>query len=576
MYTKDYKRRLVIVSTIFIAILFLLSLRLVHLQIIWHAKMVQRAGGQQYVTIPLSPKRGSILDRNLKPLALNLRVDSVYAVAKDIKNKREIAQKLSNILNEDANFLYERLSRDKQFVWLARKISPDIARKIKALGINEIGLIDESKRFYPGDSLACQIIGFAGMDNAGLEGIELLYDRYLKGSPGEECIARDAKGRHISSLTRKYIPPIDGYNVILTIDEVIQYITEEALEKVYRKYNAKAATAIVLDAKNGDILAIANRPNYNLNNFLSSNPASRKDIAVCSVFEPGSVFKTVTASACLQEKTSSFTDVFYCENGSWNVRGRILHDHQSHGNLTFREVIEKSSNIGTVKAAMILGDQKLYKYIKLFGFGEKTGVELPGEVAGMIIPPRQWSRSSITTIPMGHGIAATPIQLACACLVIANKGVLTKPRIISKIVDLSGEPIVEFNPVVKRRVISEDTASKVAELMEGVTLRGTGTLARVPGYRVGGKTGTASKIEPSGEYSKSKYIGSFIGFAPINNPAIIVCIMLDEPHPQYFGGVVATPAFKDIVNGTLRYLQIPPQEESKQKKELNLAPIGSD
>ncbi|MBN1405560.1 MAG: penicillin-binding protein [Candidatus Omnitrophica bacterium] len=565
MYTKDYKTRLVNISVIFTVILLLLSLRLLYLQVVWHNKMLKRAKGQHYVTIPQPAKRGTILDRNLKPLAINLKVSSVFAVAQDVKNKKEIARKLSGILNKDTEFLYKRLSRDKQFVWLKRMVSPSVAGKIKALNIDAIGLVDESKRFYPEKSLACQLIGFAGIDNTGLEGVEIFYDRYLKGTPGEKRIGRDAKGRYISSLIQKNIPPIDGYDVVLTIDEVIQYITEEALDKAYKKYHAKEATAIVMDAKNYDILAIANRPNYDLNNFLKSSPAARKNISVCTLFEPGSVFKIVTASGCLEDKAVSLNDVFYCENGSWPVRGRVLHDHRPHGNLTFREVIEQSSNIGTVKAAMILGDKKLYKYIKLFGFGEKTGIDIPGEISGMVIPPNKWSKSSITTIPMGHGVASSPIQLACAAAVVANKGVLMKPRIINKIVDLSGKSIVEFKTETKRRVVSEDTALKVAGLMEGVILRGTGTLAKISGYSAGGKTGTAAKIEPSGAYSKSRYTASFVGFAPIEDPAIVVCIMVDEPHPVYFGGVVAAPAFKEIVNATLRYLQIPPRPQEQKK-----------
>lgn len=521
--------------------------------------MAKAACAQHYATIKLPPKRGSILDRNFKPLATNLRVDSVYAIARDITNKREVARKLSGILNKSEKFLYERLNKEKQFVWLARKVSPDVARKIKALGIKGVCLIDESKRFYPGGSLGCQFIGFAGVDNVGLEGLELLFDKYLRGVEGEKSVARDAKRRLIPHLTVRYIPPVNGCSLILTIDEVIQNITEEALDKIYKKYNAKGATAIVMNPKNGDILAIANRPNYNLNDFSTGNTVSKKNIAVCSYFEPGSVFKIVTASACLEGKSSSLEDLFFCENGDWYVRGHTLHDHRGHGTLTFREVIEKSSNIGTVKAAMILGDEKLHKYIKLFGFGENTGINLPGEIPGVVRPLNRWSRYSITAIPMGHEVGAVPIQLACAASVIANKGLLVKPRIISMIVDSRGQVIREFEPVVKRRAISEETASKVAEMMEGVIVRGTGTLARIPGYRAAGKTGTASKMEPSGYYSKSRYVASFAGFAPVDNPAIAVCIMVDEPHPQYFGGVVAAPAFKEIINATLRYLQISPQ-----------------
>jgi len=568
MYIKDHKTRLVLVSTLFIVILSFLLIRLIYIQIICHSSMSRKALGQHLVVLELPPKRGAILDRNLKPLALSLRVDSIYAVATDVKNKREAAQKLSKILDKKAEFLYERLSRDKQFVWLARKVPIEVTRKVQALGIDGISFIDESKRFYPEGVTACHVVGFAGTDNAGLEGLELLFDKYLKGSPGEKAIARDARGRSIPSLTKRYIPPTDGCSLVLTIDDVIQHITEGALDKAYKKFHAKAATAIVMDPKNGDILALANRPNYNLNNFNASNADSRKDTAVCSYFEPGSVFKIVTASACLQEHVTKFSDVYYCENGSWYVRGHTLHDHRPHGNLTFKEVIELSSNIGTVKAAMRLGEQKLYEYIKLFGLGASTGIDLPGEISGSVMPPSKWSKSSITTIPMGHGVAATPIQMACVASVIANKGNLIKPRIINKIIDSKGQLIMEFPPVIKRKVISEDIAAQMTELMEGVITEGTGTMAAMTDYTSAGKTGTASKVEPTGGYSKSRYVGSFVGFAPADNPAVVIYVMLDEPHPQYFGGTVAGPAFKEIASATLRYLQIPTQEESVKEKKL--------
>ena len=570
MYKRNYKTRLILTSTIFVTILILLLIRLINIQLIWHNKMSKRAWAQHNVTIELSPKRGQICDRNLKPLALSLKVDSVYAVSRDVKNKKEVAQRLSKILDKDAELIYERLSRDKQFVWLQRKVTPEVAGKVAAQGINGIALIDESKRFYPGGSLASHVIGFAGVDNVGLEGLELLYNKYLKGAPGEKSIARDAKGRQLPFLTKRHIPPVDGCNLILTIDEVIQHIAEEALGKAYEKYNAKAATVVVIDPKNGDILALANRPNYNLNNFDVSGSSSRKNIAWCNYFEPGSVFKIVTAAACLEEKVVSFEDVIFCEQGSWYVRGHTLHDHRPHGDMSFREVIEKSSNIGTVKTAMLLGEESLYKRIKLFGFGEKTEINLPGEISGLVRPLSGWSKYSITAIPIGHEVGATPIQLACAVSVIANGGILVKPRIISKIVDSDNHIIMEFTPTVKRRVISEETADKVTELMEGVILRGTGKRARIPDYRAGGKTGTASKTEPSGRYSKSKYVASFIGFAPVDDPVVAVCVMVDEPHPQYFGGTVAGPVFKEIVNATLRYLQIPPGSD-KPDKEIILA-----
>jgi len=555
LHIRRYKFRLGLITLIFIFILTLISFRLVHLQLIRHKRFTKLAHGQHAVKIELEPKRGSILDRNKHPLAQNLRVDSVYAVARDVTQKEETAKILAPVLSKEEALLYERLSRDKLFVWLARKISEEEARRVKGLDLKGVHLIDETKRFYPNNRLACHLIGFAGLDNIGLEGLENRYNEYLNGKNGYKIVVRDAKRREIHAFGGTYIPPIDGYNLILTIDEVIQHITERALRKACKKHNAKAGVAIVMDPYSGGILAMAVEPSYDLNTFSSTEDDVRRNRAVTDLYEPGSVFKVVTASACINEGVVSLDDNFFCENGAWYVVGHTLHDHRGHGNLTFREVIEKSSNIGTVKAAMKLGEKQLYKYIRAYGFNALTGIDLPGEISGIVRPLNRWSKYSITAIPMGQEIGVTPLQLTRAIAAIANGGFLMKPRIVSRIVDTNDEIVKEYKPIRIRRVISEETSLKLKEIMKGVVERGTGKRARLKKFDAAGKTGTSQKVE-GGRYSHSKFIASFAGFAPVKRPELVISVMIDEPHPAYFGGTVSGPVFKEIADKALNYLGV--------------------
>jgi cell division protein FtsI (penicillin-binding protein 3) len=553
--TRRYKFRIGVVLLIFTILLILISARIIYIHIYFHDKAVQLASRQHFVRIELEPRRGDILDRNMRKLAMSLKVDSVYAVARDITNKESSAKKLARILDYDEAFIHERLNRDKMFVWLARKITDEKSEKIRQIKLKGIHTIDETKRFYPSSKLACQTIGFAGMDNTGLEGIEAYYNSYLKGKKGYKIIVRDAKGREIKALSNRHIPPVNGFNVVTTIDEVIQHIAHKALKRVVDKHKAESGIALVMDPYNGDILALAIFPSYDINEFYLASDDQKRNRAITDYHEPGSVFKVFTASACIDSEKVSFSDNFFCENGAWNIAGRILRDHQGHGTLSFQEVIEKSSNIGTVKAAMVLGEKDLYRYISNFGFGEPTGIGLPGEIGGMLRPLRLWTKGSIAAIPMGHEIGVTVMQLGAGVSAIANGGILVRPRIVRKIVDDKGEVIKESRPVIVRRVISEDTSAQLKLVMKSVIETGTGKRARLKRFDAGGKTGTAQKIEPSGRYSRRDYVASFVGFAPVENPAITVCIMVDTPRNGYYGGTVAAPVFKEICDSTLRYLK---------------------
>lgn len=553
-------KRVCIVFLILWAGLILLSFKLVYLQFLTDHDLPSIAARQKNVVQQLSPHRGTIYDRNLRPLAMTLEVDSIYANPAQIGQKEKTAQLLSNVLNLNRQELSKRLHRKGYFVWLKRWATQEEAEKVKVLGIEGVGIVKEGRRFYPNKQLAAHVIGIAGMDGIGLEGIEKNCDSYLRGSPGWLWIQRDAKGRRIAARSFDFIPPLHGYDVVLTIDEGLQFIVEKALEEALAKIRSKGAMVVVMDPRNGDILALANRPTFDPNRFQKAEPDVRRNRTLTDFFEPGSVFKIVTASAALQEKKVKLDQKFYCEKGSWKVAGHILHDHRPHGWLTFQQVIEKSSNIGTVKVAMLVGGQNLYRYIKAFGFGVPTQIELPGEVSGIVKPTSQWSKTSITAIPMGQEVATTTLQLATAFSVIANGGQRVQPRIVREVRDSFQEPIKSVESKLGERVLSPEVVQTMKKILVGVVEQGTGTLAKVKGYQVAGKTGTAQKVEPDGTYSHSKFVASFIGFAPAKNPALTICVIVDEPRPYYYGGVVSAPIFKQIAAQSLKYLGVPSEK----------------
>lgn len=574
MYNRAHKTRLNTVYYLFICLLSLLLIRVLYLQLARAHNFSILAKKQHTAITEFQPKRGSIYDRNMRPMAVSLNLDSVFANARQVKNKKSAARSLSSVLGLSESFLFERLSRDKGFVWLKRKVTSSESKRVRELNIKGIELAKEPKRVYPNASLASQIIGYAGTDNKGLEGLELLYDRYLKGTPGYRATFRDARRREIASFEYEYYPSVDGFDLVLTIDEIIQHIAEREIDKAMKEYHPIGASIIVMDPKTGEILALSSRPTFDLNAFEKVTPDRKRDRAVTDMFEPGSIFKIVTASAALEKKKAGLNDKFFCENGKWkHSGGRILHDHNPHGWLTFRQVIEKSSNIGTVKIAQKLGAFELYDSIKQFGFAALTGVDLPGEVPGFIRPPSKWSGTSMYAIPMGQEVTVTPIQMARAIAVVANGGELIKPRVIGKIQDKHGEIIKLFEPMVARRVLSESTAAVMRDILSGVVSDGTGRSAKVEGYNAGGKTGTSQKIEANGAYSHSKFVASFVGFAPVEDPKIVVVVVLDQPHPLYYGGVVAAPVFSKVARDTLRYLDIKPERLTEVKREVEISSV---
>jgi cell division protein FtsI/penicillin-binding protein 2 len=552
VHSGIFKARQAVLLLIFLLSFFILELRLFYLQAIRHGFLSKIANEQHIVSVEIPPRRGTIFDRNMRVLAMNLNEDSVYANSREVGNKRKTSRILSSILKLDEAYVAERLARDKGFVWIKRKISKEEASQIEKAKLKGIGLVKESKRFYPNKSLACHVIGLADIDNNGLEAVELNYNRYLKGESGWLISTQDAKRHLVESYQDEYLPPKNGFNLVLTIDDVIQHIAERELLKAYEKYKAKAASIIVMNPMTGEILALANLPNFDLNDP-SRRPADAvRNRAINDFFEPGSVFKIVTASVALEENAVDFNAKFDCENGEYRVGKRILHDHRPHGILTFREVIEKSSNIGTVKVAGVFGAEKMYKYMRAFGIYETTGIDLPGEVVGMNRPISKWSGVSMLAIPMGQEVTATAIQLACMISVIADNGFLVRPYIVKEITDENGHAIKSFGAKVIRKVISPKTAARMRGLLMGVVESGTGKKAKIEDYKAGGKTGTAQKVE-GGVYSHERFIASFIGFAPVTRPALSVVVCVDEPRPVYYGGDVAAPVFRNVVDETMKY-----------------------
>lgn len=530
------------------------AVRLVLIQVFNSEFLAGLAKKQHNHLIVLEPKRGTIYDRNMRPLAINLPVYSMYANSKSMSEAEK--QRAVSILSEkfgfDKKMLRNRLGRDKYFVWIQRKMTEEAYELIKAQKLKGIEFVKESKRYYPNKSLGSHIIGFAGIDNNGLEGMELQLDKYLKGKEGMSQILRDARQRELL-LEKNYVAQQNGFNVILTIDETIQYIAERALEAGFKKHNAKGASIIVLNPKTGEILALANQPTYNLEEFSTVNPENKTNRALAFTYEPGSVFKIVAASAALEENAFKESDMIFCENGSYKVGNHYLKDHDPLGTLSFKEVIEQSSNIGTTKIAQKLGPDVFYQYAHKFRFGIKTGIDMVGETNGWLKKPTEWSKTSIGAIPIGQEVTVTAIQLAGAIAAIANDGIYMKPYIVKEIRDDHDQVIESFEPQVVDRVITPETAKRVQAILQGVVDNGTGKKAQIPGITVAGKTGTAQKVE-GGLYSHSKFYASFLGFAPVDDPQLAAIVIYDEPHPAYYGGTVSAPVFQEVISDSLKYI----------------------
>jgi cell division protein FtsI (penicillin-binding protein 3) len=548
----------------------LVMLRLVYLQVYQRAELSIRADRQHERVVKLEPKRGTIYDRESRALAVSLGVDSVYGVPSGIDNPRPLARHLSGILREDSHTLEKKLSGDKQFVWLSRKVEPRQARRVSALNNKEIGLRAESKRFYPKKTLAGPVLGFVGMDNQGLEGLELTYDKALRGVSGWVVAEKDAMGRTVfpGGSGFQYQLPKPGHDLLLTIDEVIQHIAEKELDAALVAARAQGGVCLVMDPHTGEVLALSvraagrDKQPFNPNEPRRSKPTEWRDRAVTDAFEPGSIFKPFLAAAALEEKIIHPLELVDCSGGEIRLADRVIKDAHEHKVLTFTDVIAESSNVGTIKVALRLGKERFARYIAAFGFGKKTGVDVPGEISGQLKDPRLWSGVSIGSIAIGQEIGVTPIQMASAYCALANGGMLMKPYLVSEIVDPDGKEGKKFHPEAVGRAITAETCAKVNKILQRVVESGTGRKARPAGYTAAGKTGTAQKIDQrTGRYSHKDYVSSFVGFAPAGSPKLVILVMVDSPEgADYYGGSVAGPVFKAVAEQSLAYLQVAPDD----------------
>ena len=553
-----------IISSILIVIftLIVLEIRLYYIQVVSHRHYRRMADKQSFSVRQTDFKRGTIYDRNGKELAIEFEVSSVYAIPSLISHPEKTAKKLAPLLHVSEKTIYSKLHTSNSFVWLKRKIGTEIAEKIEGLHLKGIKLINEGKRFYPENELASQVIGLAGLDNQGLSGIENSFDRTLRRKTKKTIARKDGFGREVIAADTAYQTEVSGCGVVTTIDRVIQYIVEVELRKAYDKTKAKLATIIVQDCKTGEIIALANFPSFNGNSYSPEKYKYLKNPAISSIFEPGSTFKPIVAAALLEENLVTLEDRFYCEEGMYLFNGLPIRDHESEGWLTFVQVLEKSSNIGMAKAGQLLGKDKLYQCARDFGFGNFTGIRLPGETPGILKNPKDWSEISLSRLSFGQGIGVTAIQLVCAFSCLANGGVLMEPMIVNRIVDRSEKVVKEFQPCPVRRVISYKTAKTLTNILCGIVKSGTGKEARIMGYKVAGKTGTAQKFDPAtGKYSDTNYIASFIGYLPAEQPKVTILVILDEPQGFYWGGSVAAPVFARVGLRIMRYLGIPPDSQ---------------
>lgn len=556
--------RIVIIGTLFGLLFLSVTGRAFYLQILKHEELIKKAEKQHQRIVPLTPARGAIMDRNGTPLAVSVEMDSCYAEPRHIQDIEGTAAVLAPYLGTTAQELRKKFAASKGFVWLARRLTPEQSSLIKNLKLRGIGFSPESKRFYPNSEVAAHVIGFTGLDPNGLEGIELKYDSVILGNTGYLVTERDALGRNIAprdALVKKSEP---GKSIILTLDKNIQYIAERELTKAVTESQAKAGMALVMESDSGRILGMANFPSFNPNAYSHYTQAQLRNRIVADSFEPGSTFKVFLIAAALEEKIVKPTDVFNCENGRYNVADRTIHDTHSYARLSVADILKYSSNIGAAKIGFKLGDDQLFRYLRNFGFGDRTGIDLPGESPGNLRDKRRWYGIDLATISFGQGVSTSAVQLAAAFSAVANGGTLMKPYIVERILDENGRDVQKFEPQALRRVISEDTARKVARMMEGVTTNGgTGLNAAVDGFRVAGKTGTAQKVDPvTRGYSATKRTASFIGFIPADKPRLTILVVIDEPKTSPYGGVVAAPAFRGIALNSLCYLKVSPQGET--------------
>jgi cell division protein FtsI (penicillin-binding protein 3) len=533
--------------------------RLSYLQIYCYGDYQARARRQQQRVVEVSPRRGVLYDRNLHELAMSVSLDSCFAVPAEIADPGMVARLLAGVLDTAPEEIETRLGSSKSFVWIARKLPPDKARRILALNLRGIYFQKEFQRFYPKGELAAHLLGYVDIDDRGLGGVEYSFDEQLRTRGERMLVLADARRRWYE---RRGNEAGTAASLVLTIDENIQYIAEKELAAAISKTQARAGTIVVQDPNTGELLAVANWPVFNPNSASGSPAEARMNRAVSALYEPGSTFKIVTVAAALEEGITRPEELIDCEMGAIYIGKHRIRDHKPFGVLSVSQVLANSSDIGAIKLGLRLGAPKFYQYIRAFGFGDATGIELPGETRGLVRRVEAWSSISIGAVSMGQEVGVTPVQLVGAVSAIANGGMLVHPRVVREM--RRGAQLIpageDLSPqAAPRRVIRPETAATMRRMLEGAVLEGTGRLARLDGYTAGGKTGTAQKIDPAtGRYSLREYIASFIGFAPVNTPVVTVLVALDSPEGGHHGGDVAAPIFRSVAQQTLAYLRVTP------------------
>ncbi|MCI0445134.1 penicillin-binding protein [bacterium] len=536
----------------------IIILRLLFLQVIKHEHYIARANKQRQSVVTLYPERGPILDRKNRQLAISIEEASVYGITEEMKNPQEVIEAIGKITNVNAKDVLAH-TENKSFFWIARKIPQEKAEAIKRLELSGVYFTNESRRYYPNKTLASHLLGFVGMDNKGLSGVEYQYEHVITGVPGKLFALRDAK-RRLLMTGNSILSPSSGRTLQLSIDASIQHIAETELAAGVEERGASGGAVIIMKPDTGEILALANVPDFNPNIYGQTQAGQWKNRAITDYYEPGSTFKPVVATAALDEDLVKPDDQFDCQWGSIVLAGIVMKDHKPFGILSFRQIIEKSSNVGTIKIGLKVGPEGLVRYARMFGFGQKTGIDLPGESPGILRSPKKWSALSIGAISIGQEIGVTPLQVLRMITAIGNDGYLVSPHTVLGLSDSSGDLKPAVFPQPQQLPIKHTTLVTIQEFLEGVVDHGSGTLAQIPGYTVAGKTGTAQKIGPSGTYADGGYIASFAGYAPAHHPAISMIVVLDKPKKEFYGGRVAAPLFRKIGQQVLKYLDIPPDQ----------------
>src|SRR6267142_2841174 len=552
-----------------VAWMLLIGARLVQLQVHQHDDLSARARNQQLGTIETSPTRGQVLDRQGRELARSIETESFFADPRDILNTDETARRIAAITGQDrgelANRLGEAKASNKKFVWITRRLDVATANKLDVLELSGVFSRKEPKRYYPNDSLAAHVLGFVGSDEVGLSGVEQYYNEKIRGDSGKLFLEMDRDRRAFESYE---VQPHPGQTVVLTIDQVIQYRTEQALNAAVQRAHAKSGTAIVMDPRTGEILALANAPSFDPNQPTSVSPESRSNGALQNVYEPGSTFMVVAYSAAIEKGLVQPDDKIDCQMGQITVAGRLIHDHKPFGVLTIADALAQSSNVGAIKLGLLVGNESMYEYMRRLGFGARTGIDLAGESAGLLKSLGRWQPSSIGSMAMGQEVGVTPLQMATAYCVLANDGLLVKPHVVRELRAPDGTVVFQAKTET-RRALKPETTAALRNMLEGVTLHGTARKAQLDGYTAAGKTGTAQKIDPKTHaYSATKYIGSFVGFAPVKNPAVVIIVVIDEPQGSYHGGDIAAPVFRQIAEQILPDLSVLPDVEIKSPPEM--------